>query len=69
MLDRLETAAREGTTEYLRAAAERQRLRHGFARLFEEVDLLLTPVSAGSPVPSATRRSNISGRRSSSAGS
>ncbi len=49
VLDRLETAAREGTTEYLRAAAERQRLRHGFARVFEEVDLLLTPVSAGSP--------------------
>jgi aspartyl-tRNA(Asn)/glutamyl-tRNA(Gln) amidotransferase subunit A len=46
---RLETAAREGTTEYLRAAAERQRLRQGFARVFSEVDLLLTPVSAGSP--------------------
>jgi aspartyl-tRNA(Asn)/glutamyl-tRNA(Gln) amidotransferase subunit A len=36
--------------EYLRAAAERQRLRAGFARVFREVDVLLTPVSAGSPV-------------------
>ena len=46
---RLEMAASEGTVEYLRAAAERQRLRAGFARVFREVDLLLTPVSAGPP--------------------
>ena len=46
---RLEMAAREGTAEYLRAAAERQRLRAGFARVFREVDLLLTPVAAGPP--------------------
>jgi aspartyl-tRNA(Asn)/glutamyl-tRNA(Gln) amidotransferase subunit A len=48
---RLELAATEDVGAYLRAAAERQRLRAGFARVFREVDLLLTPVSAGSPVP------------------
>jgi aspartyl-tRNA(Asn)/glutamyl-tRNA(Gln) amidotransferase subunit A len=47
---RLEAAAGEGVREYLRAAAERRRLRAGFARVFREVDVLLTPVSAGSPV-------------------
>jgi aspartyl-tRNA(Asn)/glutamyl-tRNA(Gln) amidotransferase subunit A len=46
---RLELAASEGTVEYLRAAAERQRLRAGFARAFREVDLILTPISAGPP--------------------
>lgn len=48
---RLEHAAAQGTDEYLRAAAERQRLRAGFARAFREVDLLLTPVAAGPPAP------------------
>ncbi len=48
---RLELAVTEGTPDYLRAAAARQRLRAGFARMFRSVDLLLTPVSAGSPVP------------------
>ena len=38
-----------------------QRLRARLRPLFEEVDLLLTPVSAGSPCRSATRRSNTSG--------
>jgi aspartyl-tRNA(Asn)/glutamyl-tRNA(Gln) amidotransferase subunit A len=51
---RLESAAKEGTHDYLRAAAARQRLRAGFARVFRSVDLLLTPVSAGSPVPIGT---------------
>ena len=46
---RLELAASEGTVEYLRAAAERQRLRAGFARVFREVDVLLTPLCAGPP--------------------
>jgi aspartyl-tRNA(Asn)/glutamyl-tRNA(Gln) amidotransferase subunit A len=48
---RLEAASREGVRDYLRAAAARQRLRAGFARVFQRVDVLLTPVSAGSPVP------------------
>ena len=48
---RLARAAKEDVRDYLRAAAERQRLRTGFARVFRQVDLLLTPVSAGSPVP------------------
>ena len=48
---RLELAATEDTRDYLRAAAARQRLRSGFARLFRSVDVLLTPVSAGPPVP------------------
>jgi aspartyl-tRNA(Asn)/glutamyl-tRNA(Gln) amidotransferase subunit A len=48
---RLEQAAAEGVADYLRAAEARTRLRAGFARVFREVDLLLTPVSAGSPVP------------------
>jgi aspartyl-tRNA(Asn)/glutamyl-tRNA(Gln) amidotransferase subunit A len=46
---RLDHAAGEGIREYLRAAEQRQRLRAGFARVFREVDLLLTPVSAGPP--------------------
>jgi aspartyl-tRNA(Asn)/glutamyl-tRNA(Gln) amidotransferase subunit A len=44
---RLETASRESTGDYLRAAAERTRIRAAFARAFREVDLLLTPVGAG----------------------
>ncbi|MEI7761429.1 MAG: amidase [Thermoleophilia bacterium] len=47
---RLELAATEDVGDYLGAAVARQRLRAGFARVFREVDLLLTPVSAGSPV-------------------
>ncbi len=48
---RLELAAAQGTDDYLRAAAERQHLRAGFARAFREVDLILTPVAAGPPAP------------------
>jgi aspartyl-tRNA(Asn)/glutamyl-tRNA(Gln) amidotransferase subunit A len=51
---RLEAAARESTHDYLRAAAARQRLRSGFARVFRDVDVLLTPASAGSPAPLGT---------------
>ena len=47
---RLDLAETEDTRDYLRAAAERQRLRAGLARVFRQVDVLLTPVSAGSPV-------------------
>ena len=48
---RLELAETEDTHAYLRAAAERQRLQAGLARMFRQVDVLLTPVSAGPPVP------------------
>ena len=51
MRARLEAASREDVRDYLRAAAERARIRAGFARLFGEVDLLLTPVGAGTAVP------------------
>src|SRR5205823_13849668 len=34
-----------------RASEERRRLSAGFARLFREADLLLTPVGGGSPPP------------------
>jgi aspartyl-tRNA(Asn)/glutamyl-tRNA(Gln) amidotransferase subunit A len=37
--------------DYLDGAARRERLRAGFHRAFDEVDLLLTPVSAGPPAP------------------
>ena len=37
--------------EYLAASADRRRVQAGFARLFRSCDVLLTPVSAGSPLP------------------
>jgi aspartyl-tRNA(Asn)/glutamyl-tRNA(Gln) amidotransferase subunit A len=51
VLSRLDAATEVTLSDYLAAAAERQRLRAGFTRLFGNVDLLVTPVSAGSPVP------------------
>lgn len=60
---RLERATTETTHDYLRAAVERQRLRAGFARVFGEVDVLLTPVSAGSPVPIGDETLEHLGRR------
>jgi aspartyl-tRNA(Asn)/glutamyl-tRNA(Gln) amidotransferase subunit A len=51
---RLEAASREGIRDYLRAAAERARIRAAFERAFTEVDLLLTPVGAGTAVPIGT---------------
>jgi aspartyl-tRNA(Asn)/glutamyl-tRNA(Gln) amidotransferase subunit A len=48
---RLALAEEERLHGYLSAAGERQRLRSGFARLFDEVEILLTPVCAASPVP------------------
>jgi aspartyl-tRNA(Asn)/glutamyl-tRNA(Gln) amidotransferase subunit A len=46
---RLEFATTQSTDEYLRAAAERQRLSAGFARVFRDVDVVLSPVAAGPP--------------------
>lgn len=51
VLGRLETATRVRLADYLAAGAERQRIRAGFARLFRDADLLLTPVSAIPPLP------------------
>jgi len=53
---RLEQATRVKLPDYLAASADRERLRAAFARVFGEVDLLLTPVSAGSPVPIGDER-------------
>jgi aspartyl-tRNA(Asn)/glutamyl-tRNA(Gln) amidotransferase subunit A len=46
----LELAVEVELSDYLAASAERERLRAGFRRLFGEVDLLLTPVAASSPI-------------------
>lgn len=51
VLRRLEAATEVTIEEYLAASADRQRVRAGFARLFDACDVLLTPVSAGSPLP------------------
>jgi aspartyl-tRNA(Asn)/glutamyl-tRNA(Gln) amidotransferase subunit A len=51
VLGRLEAATEVTVEEYLAASADRQRVRAGFARLFHACDVLLTPVSAGSPLP------------------
>ena len=51
VLGRLETAAAEGIRDYLCAASERARIRAAFARAFSEVDLIVTPVNPGPPVP------------------
>ena len=51
VLGRLDAATEVTVEEYLAASADRQRVRAGFARLFHMCDVLLTPVSAGSPLP------------------
>jgi aspartyl-tRNA(Asn)/glutamyl-tRNA(Gln) amidotransferase subunit A len=59
---RLDQATRVTLDDYLGASADRQRLRSAFARMFREVDLLLTPVSAGSPLPIGEERLQHLGR-------
>jgi aspartyl-tRNA(Asn)/glutamyl-tRNA(Gln) amidotransferase subunit A len=49
--ERLEAAEGVTVEAYLRASAERERIRAAFGRLFRGCDVLLTPVGAGSPVP------------------
>ncbi len=51
VLRRLELAARERLPDYLAASAERQRIQAQFARIFRDAEVLLTPVSAGPPLP------------------
>lgn len=48
---RLDAATEVTLEEYLAASTDRLRVRSAFARLFGECDVLLTPVSAGSPLP------------------
>lgn len=51
VLGRLDAAAEVTLEQYLEASADRECVRAGFARLFGSCDLLLTPVSAGPPLP------------------
>ncbi|HEY7538353.1 MAG TPA: amidase [Gaiellaceae bacterium] len=51
VLGRLDAATEVTLEQYLRASADRERVRAGFARLFRSCDVLLTPVSAGPPLP------------------
>lgn len=51
VLGRLDAATEVTLEEYLAASADRERVRAGFARLFRSCEVLLTPVSAGSPLP------------------
>jgi aspartyl-tRNA(Asn)/glutamyl-tRNA(Gln) amidotransferase subunit A len=53
---RLELATTVELPGYLAASAERQRLRAAFRQVFEQVDVLLTPVSAASPLPIGEER-------------
>jgi aspartyl-tRNA(Asn)/glutamyl-tRNA(Gln) amidotransferase subunit A len=48
---RLESATEVTLADFLAASADRQRVRAAFARALQACDLLLTPVSAGSPLP------------------
>lgn len=48
---RLELAQATTFAEYEAGTAWREKLRSGFARVFDQVDLLVTPVSAGPPAP------------------
>ena len=51
VLGRLDAAAAVTLEDYLAANADRERVRSGFNRLFRSCDVLLTPVSAGAPLP------------------
>jgi aspartyl-tRNA(Asn)/glutamyl-tRNA(Gln) amidotransferase subunit A len=51
VLGRLDAATEVTLEQFLRASADRERVRAGFARLLGSCDVLLTPVSAGSPLP------------------
>jgi len=59
---RLELAEAVDLHAYLAASAERQRLRTAFDRIFDHVDVVLTPVSAGSPLPIGEERTTHLGQ-------
>lgn len=56
VLDRLELATTTTLREYLEGTERRELLRAGFQRLFDQADLLLTPVTAGPPAPIGEER-------------
>ena len=62
VLGRLELASEVTVEQYLRAAADRQRARAGFRRVFRGCDLLLTPVAAGPPFPEMQEAGDHLGR-------
>jgi aspartyl-tRNA(Asn)/glutamyl-tRNA(Gln) amidotransferase subunit A len=53
---RLDAATEVTLPDYLAASADRRRLRAAFTRVFGLVDVLLTPVGAGSPPPIGEER-------------
>jgi aspartyl-tRNA(Asn)/glutamyl-tRNA(Gln) amidotransferase subunit A len=53
---RLDAAERVMLADYLAATAHRERLRAAVAALFEQVDLLISPTAAGSPLPTGDER-------------
>jgi aspartyl-tRNA(Asn)/glutamyl-tRNA(Gln) amidotransferase subunit A len=59
---RLELAQTMTLADYLGGIASRERLRAGLHRAFSEVDLILTPVSAGSPAVIGDERVEHRGR-------
>ena len=59
---RLEAAESVTLADYAAAITARERLRSGAAALFERIDVLLTPVSAGSPVSIGEERVTHAGR-------
>lgn len=48
---RLELATKTTLADYLEGAIQREHLRAGFHRVFRQVDLVITPVTAGPPAP------------------
>ena len=54
--ERLDLASTMPHEDYLDGIAARERLRSGFHRAFAHADLLLTPVTAGSPAPIGQER-------------
>ncbi len=56
VLGRLEMATNTTLSDYLKGITWRERLRAGLHRLFSQVDLLLTPVTAGPPAPIGQER-------------
>jgi len=59
---RLRSAENVTLEDFLAATAARERVRADVASLFERVDLLLTPVSAGSPPPIGEESVVLGGR-------
>ncbi len=56
VLERLELATKTTLEDYLKGTARRESLRAGFHRLFSQVDVLITPVTAGPPAPIGQER-------------